>query len=86
MHICGKEVLEVKCTFCVKDCLPQEDQDKFCMTQMNGQWILREIILTIIKYKHNSMSAIFPTVTSLFGQREVVQLKELQWVALSMKL
>ena len=46
----------------------------------------RSIILTIIKYKHNSMSAIFPIVTSLFGQREVVHFKELQWIALSMKL
>ena len=31
----------MKCPFCVKDCLPQEDQDNFCMTQKNGQWILR---------------------------------------------
>ena len=31
----------MKCPLCVKDCLPQEDQDNFCMTQKNGQWILR---------------------------------------------
>ena len=29
---CGKGVLEVKCPFCVKDCLPQENQDNFCIT------------------------------------------------------
>ena len=33
---CAKGVLEVKCPFCV-NCLPQEDQDNFCMTQKNGQ-------------------------------------------------
>lgn len=38
---CGKWVLEVKCPFCVKDGLPQEDQENFCMTQKDGKWSLR---------------------------------------------
>lgn len=38
---CGKGVLEVKCPYCIKDGLPQEDQENFCMTQKNGKWSLR---------------------------------------------
>ena len=33
---CTKGVVKVKCPFCVKDCLPQEGLDNFCMTQKNG--------------------------------------------------
>jgi len=38
---CGKGVLEVKCPLRVKDGLPEEDKENFCMTQKDGKWILR---------------------------------------------
>lgn len=37
---CGKHVLEVKCPFCHKSELPEEE-DNFCMTRESGQWRLR---------------------------------------------
>lgn len=38
---CGKGVLEVKCPFCHKSELPEEEDNNFCMTKESGQWRLR---------------------------------------------
>ena len=77
---CGKGVLEVKCTFCIKDGLPQEDQENLCMTQKNGQWTLkRNHAYTTIRFKHSAMCANSPTVTLLFGRKVVLQL---HWITL----
>lgn len=37
----GKGALEVKCPFCYKDKLPDEDQANFCMNQEEGKWRLK---------------------------------------------
>ena len=39
---CGKGVLEIKCPFCFKDGLPEEDQHNFCMSQKDGKWTLKK--------------------------------------------
>lgn len=33
---CGKGAVEVKCPFCFKDGLPEEDSPKFCMKKNEG--------------------------------------------------
>lgn len=38
---CGRGVLEVKCPFCHKAELPEEEDKNFCMTKESGQWTLR---------------------------------------------
>ena len=38
---CGKGVLEVKCPFCHKDNLPEENETGFCMLKSEGTWSLK---------------------------------------------
>ena len=38
---CGKGTLEVKCPFCFKEGLPEEDQENFCMSRNDGKWRLK---------------------------------------------
>lgn len=40
-NCCGKGVLEVKCPFCHKTELPEEEDHNFCMTKESGQWKLK---------------------------------------------
>ena len=35
---CGKGVLEVKCPYCIKDGLPEESENSFCMTK--EKWLM----------------------------------------------
>jgi len=37
----GRGTLEVKCPFCYKDKLPDEDQANFCMSKEGGKWKLK---------------------------------------------
>lgn len=39
---CGRGVLEVKCPFCHKTELPEEEDKNFCMTKESSQWRLRQ--------------------------------------------
>ena len=38
---CGKGVLEVKCPFCHKENLPEDDETSFCMMKSDGMWSLK---------------------------------------------
>ena len=38
---CGKGVLEVKCPFCHKDSLPEDNETGFCMLKSEGAWSLK---------------------------------------------
>ena len=38
---CWKGVLEVKCPFCVKEGLPDEESEDFCMELQNNKWVLK---------------------------------------------
>ena len=38
---CGKGVLEVKCPFCFKENIPDEEEQNFCMTKIGDQWSLK---------------------------------------------
>ena len=38
---CGKGTLEIKCPYCFKSNLPEEDQENFCMSLDDGRWSLK---------------------------------------------
>ena len=38
---CGRGTVEVKCPYCFKEGLPDEDKENLCMTKKEGKWSLR---------------------------------------------
>lgn len=39
---CKKRVVEIKCPFCFKEALPDEDCTNFCMVKEEGKWSLKQ--------------------------------------------
>ena len=75
---CGRGVLEVKCPFCHRTELPDEEDKGFCMTKESGQWTLKRQHASIISCSYKCTYAGWHMLTLLCGQSQNMQLNTLQ--------